>query len=224
MLPAPFERADVVDAYEDWLATPWGRLVESIEIDALRSLLAPLPAGARVLDVGCGTGWLGRAMVDHGWRVSGVDLSQRMLARAQQRFPVVCADAARLPFQDRSFDGALVTAVLDFVPYPVAVLREARRVASQRVAVLALGGGSWLAMRRRFAGRRGHPIFSQASFYSPAKLMEMARAAGCEPERVTGSLFLPPALAGRWPKLELALRGRSTFGAGLIGFSMPASR
>jgi SAM-dependent methyltransferase len=219
----PFETSALVDAYEDWLAKPWGRLVESIEVEALRNLLAPIPAGARVLDVGCGTGWLGRALVDQGWSVSGVDLSQRMLARARQRFPVVRGDATRLPFRDGAFDAAVVSAVLDFVPDPAAVLREARRVARQRVVVLALARNSWLATRRRIAGRRGHPIFSRARFHSRSELLAFARAAGAEPNDVSGALFLPPAIGGRMPALERALRGPWMPCAGLIAFAMHGS-
>lgn len=220
---APFESSAVVDAYEDWLATPWGRLVESIETETLRDLLSPIPTGARVLDVGCGTGWLGRTLVDHGWRVSGVDLSQRMLARAHQRFPVVCGDAARLPFRDGAFDAAVVSAVLDFVPDPALVLREARRVARRRVVVLALARNSWLATRRRIAGRRGHPIFSRARFHSRRELLAFARAAGAEPQHVIGALFLPPSIGGRLPALERTLRGRWMPGAGLLAFAMNGS-
>jgi SAM-dependent methyltransferase len=223
MSPPPFESPDVVDAYEDWLATPWGRLVEGIEVDLLQELLAPVPARARVLDIGCGTGWLGSALLDRGWSVSGVDFSPRMLARARQRFPVVRGDAARLPFRDGAVDAAVVSAVLDFVPDPVAVLREARRVARRRVVVLALARNSWLATRRRIAGRRGHPIFSRARFYSRSELIAFARAAGAEPEGVTGAVFLPPTIGGRLPALERALRGRRMPCAGLIAFSLRGS-
>lgn len=220
---SPFDDAVVVDTYEDWLATGWGRLVESTEIESLRTLLAPVPVGAQVLDVGCGTGWLGRAIAEDGRRISGVDLSQRMLERARRRFPVVRGDAARLPFRDGAFDAAVVSAVLDFVPDPVAVLREARRVARRRVVVLALARHSWLATRRRIAGRRGHPIFSRARFHSRRELCAFARAAGAEPEHVGGALFLPPAIGGRLPTLERALRGPRLPFAGLISFAMRGS-
>lgn len=219
---APFELPDVVDAYEDWLSTPWGRMVGRIEVEALRGLLAPLASGARVLDVGCGTGWLGAALGDQAWRVSGVDRSLRMLARAAGRFPVVRGEAERLPFRDGAFDAAMVSAVLDFVPDPTRVLREARRVARERVAVLALARNSWLATRRRVAGGRGHPIFSHVRFHSRRELLELARAAGAEPEHVTGAVFLPPSVGQRLPGLERALIGRWMPGAGLIAFSMRA--
>ncbi|MEO8425886.1 MAG: ubiquinone/menaquinone biosynthesis methyltransferase [Verrucomicrobiota bacterium] len=64
------------------------------------------------LDVCCGTGDISHAIASAGARVVGLDFSDRMLARAQQRgarqrgdrLQLVCADALLLPFPDRQFD------------------------------------------------------------------------------------------------------------------------
>ncbi len=218
-----FERPEVVASYEDWFRTAYGRMVEQIEVDLILGQLAPIAGGATVLDIGCGTGWFGARMVEHGFTVTGVDPSCPMLARAKSRFRVACGDATKLPFGDGAFDAAYLIAVLDFVPDPVAVLREARRVVRSRVTVTALASGSWLGMCRRAAARRGHPIYSQARPYSRHDVLAIARAAGCEPERVRGALFLPAAIAARAPLLERALHGRCTLGAGIIAFSLPAA-
>jgi demethylmenaquinone methyltransferase/2-methoxy-6-polyprenyl-1,4-benzoquinol methylase len=67
--------------------------------------------GDRVLDACCGTGDLALADVRAGGRVTGVDFSEEMLARAERKAPEldwVCADAVALPFSDASFEAVTV--------------------------------------------------------------------------------------------------------------------
>lgn len=53
----------------------------------LDRLVEPLPAGASVLDVGCGHGVPARYLVDRGFRVTGLDGSARLLERARKAVP-----------------------------------------------------------------------------------------------------------------------------------------
>ena len=67
--------------------------------------------GDRVLDACCGTGDLALADVRAGGRVTGVDFSEEMLARAERKAPEldwVRADAVALPFPDASFEAVTV--------------------------------------------------------------------------------------------------------------------
>ncbi len=76
-----------------------------------RHVFSRLPAGARVLDVCCGTGDLSRVLAAHGYRVTGIDGSEEMLrfAREQTRGAEFClADARRFSIGSR-FDAALST-------------------------------------------------------------------------------------------------------------------
>lgn len=60
-----------------------------------------------VLDVACGTGDMAVSLVERGCTVTGVDISEEMLAIARQKAPIVTfmiADAEHLPFLDASFD------------------------------------------------------------------------------------------------------------------------
>ena len=63
--------------------TRWGLPV----LDQL--LLRDLPAGARLLDLCCGTGHLAQALTERGYRVTGVDASAAMLRFARQNAPAV---------------------------------------------------------------------------------------------------------------------------------------
>jgi demethylmenaquinone methyltransferase/2-methoxy-6-polyprenyl-1,4-benzoquinol methylase len=88
--------------------------------------------GDRVLDACCGTGDLGVAARGAGaGSVVGVDFSERMLERARRKAPElewVPADVLALPFEDGSFDAAVVGFGVRNVEDLEAALRELRRV------------------------------------------------------------------------------------------------
>ncbi len=85
---------------------------------------------ARVLDVGCGTGRLARALAERGQRVWGVDPSDAMLEQARAvpargvAFRRAVAEA--LPFRDASFDGAVLRQAVHLVDRPRAFAELAR--------------------------------------------------------------------------------------------------
>jgi phosphatidylethanolamine/phosphatidyl-N-methylethanolamine N-methyltransferase len=92
--------------------------------------------GGHVLDVGVGTG-LELPMFDRRTSLTGVDLSEPMLRRAQWRVRakalgnvegLVVMDAARLAFPDAHFDAVVAPYVLTVVPDPHASLDELVRV------------------------------------------------------------------------------------------------
>lgn len=96
-------------------------------------------AGDRVLDLGCGTGELARALAAAGLRVTGTDISPQMLIRAANygvspegppgpQFVPLEPDWQTLPFESERFDVMVISSVLEYVPEPVAVLRECARV------------------------------------------------------------------------------------------------
>jgi len=63
-----------------------------------------------VLDLGCGTGRTTRHLRDMGLNVVGVDISEKMIARAKMLHPDIdfrVGDACNLNFQDASFDTVL---------------------------------------------------------------------------------------------------------------------
>ena len=99
--------------------------------------------GARVLDACCGTGDLAVACARTGAAVTGVDFSERMLARARRKAPWlewVQGDLLALPFADASFDGATVGFGVRNVTDLERALAELRRVLRRggRVGILEI--------------------------------------------------------------------------------------
>ena len=87
--------------------------------------------GDRVLDACCGTGDLALAAERAGGRVTGLDFSEAMLARARRKsrsIDWVRADVLALPFPDASFQAATVGFGIRNVPELEAALRELARV------------------------------------------------------------------------------------------------
>jgi len=91
-------------------------------------------ATGRVLDIGCGIGYLSRLFLDY----VGVDEERvaLLLGRRLSRAAFVQASAYALPFRDGSFDTVILYDIiehLDDVPF---ALREAKRVADRVVISL----------------------------------------------------------------------------------------
>jgi SAM-dependent methyltransferase len=119
-----------------------------------------LPAsGARLLDVGAGTGFLSLAAARLGYEVTALDMSRNMLARlemsaAQQglKIETVCASAEDPP--QGPFDAVIERLLLWTLPDPPSALRAWKRVAGPGARLLVFeglwtGGGYGDAVRRR---------------------------------------------------------------------------
>ena len=147
----------------------------------LREVLAPQP-GERILEIGPGTGYYTLHVA--GWiapegRLDIFDLQQEMLDHTMRRAAEAGlanvvptqGDARTLPYEDQTFDGAYLTAVLGEIPDQAAALREIARVlepGGRLVVGELLGDPHWVRPGRlreraeqaglRFARRVGSPL------------------------------------------------------------------
>jgi SAM-dependent methyltransferase len=95
--------------------------------------VASIPTGSRVLDAGCGTGVLSKALAEAGHTVVGIDASEPYLqgARDRRSHPNITyehGDIFHIRFEDRSFDAVVSTLVLDALPDAAPAVAEMRRV------------------------------------------------------------------------------------------------
>jgi ubiquinone/menaquinone biosynthesis C-methylase UbiE len=100
---------------------------------------AGIKPGATVLDVGCGTGVVGLTATRLGARVTGVDLTPELIARAKENSALTGlaadwrqGDAEALPLPDASFDFVVSQFGHMFAPRPDVAVREMLRVLKPR--------------------------------------------------------------------------------------------
>jgi SAM-dependent methyltransferase len=96
---------------------------------------AGIAAGDRVLDVACGTGVVGLTAARLGARVTGVDLTPELVARAKENAALMKIEAAwhegdaeALPVPDASFDVVVSQFGHMFAPRPDITVKELLRV------------------------------------------------------------------------------------------------
>jgi phosphatidylethanolamine/phosphatidyl-N-methylethanolamine N-methyltransferase len=158
----------------------FGRVSRAARLRAIAAVNA-LP-GTDVLEVGVGTG-LALPLYDPRKRVTGIDLSADMLARARARVvaenlthveALLEVDAEATFFPDASFDIAASMFVASVVPHPRALLAELRRVVRPGGHILFVNhfvaaGGLRLAVERAmipFSRALGwHPDFAFADLF-----------------------------------------------------------
>ncbi len=114
------------DAYEQFMGR-WSSVVADVFVDAL-----DMPAGAAVLDIGCGSGaLLERLAHRHPSELIGVDPSSAQLAQARRRLPdarFLEGGAEDLPLDDDAVDVAVTALALNFCPDPARAVTEMLRV------------------------------------------------------------------------------------------------
>jgi len=131
----------------------WHRGMRELELALLRGRL---PAGARFLDAGCGTGGFLRFLLDSRaiGSAAGVDVSAEAVELARSRVPeaeLAVASVASLPFPDAAFDAAALNDVLQHLPEEEVgqALSELGRVLRVGAPVVVRTGASRRARRER---------------------------------------------------------------------------
>lgn len=93
--------------------------------------LSALPRGARIADLGCGSGVFTNILQQRGYRCTGVDLSPTLIRIAREKFPgveFIEGDIEHLPFADASFDGVLLAGVVHHFTERSHCVAEIRRI------------------------------------------------------------------------------------------------
>ncbi|MBI2152205.1 MAG: class I SAM-dependent methyltransferase [Candidatus Rokubacteria bacterium] len=146
----------------------------------------------RILEVGIGTG-LNLPLYPRHCRLTGIDLSDKMLEKAQAKIEELgldnvtlkVMDASALDFADNEFDRAVATYVISAVPDPLGVLREMRRVVKPGGAIVIL---NHFRSQSRVVGALEDlvsPLCTRLGWKSNLALEPLLREVGLTPELIT---------------------------------------
>jgi ubiquinone/menaquinone biosynthesis C-methylase UbiE len=134
------------------------RWIEHRRVKAILSLLGAEERD-RVLEVGCGAGNVLEKV--RSGELYGIDLSQFLLGKSQQRLAQRCvslaqANAEHLPLPDGSFRKLICTEVLEHVVHPRGVISEMARVATtDATIIISVPNEEWIDQVKRFIVRLG---------------------------------------------------------------------
>jgi SAM-dependent methyltransferase len=148
---------------------------------------------SRVLNAGAGQGSFSARLAGRGFDVTSVDESEAAVEVLRQRLagPVLQADVTALPFDDQSFDSAVLGEVLEHVPDDERALREVARVLRPGgvLAVSVPAGPARFGPSDRWAGHLRR--------YSRAMLVGAVERAGFRVQRCAAWGFPVSALYHR---------------------------
>ena len=133
--------------------------------------LSGLPRGARVADLGCGSGVFTELLRREGFLSVGLDISPKLIALGRVKYPGLdlrVGDAENLPFASGSLDGVLLSGLVHHFPDPSRLAKEVRRVLKP--------GGRFVA----YDPNRMNPFMwlyrdRSSPFYSPIGVTENER-------------------------------------------------
>ncbi len=167
----------IADHYLDWTT----RIAGDPKLGYARSLTERLPAGARVLELGCGAGIPCTQVLAERLDVLGVDVSEQQLERARSSVPnahFLRGDFMQLALAEASFDAVAAFYVLNHIPRDQlhALFAKVRRwLAPGGLFLASLGAGDVDAWTGDWLGTT--MFFSS---WSAERNRELLQAAGFE--------------------------------------------
>jgi ubiquinone/menaquinone biosynthesis C-methylase UbiE len=101
-------------------------------------ILKELKDADDVLSVGCGPAIIEAGLAEHGFNVTGLDISKEALEQAPDKIRIVAGSAEKMDFTDSFFDAAIYVASIQFIDDYKEAIRQTARVLRE--------GGNLLAM------------------------------------------------------------------------------
>jgi len=150
-----------------------------------------LHKGAKILDIGCGTGKYTHLLTQQGMKAVGIDLSERAIELAQKRFPdstFQVGDVMELSYEPGSWDAILCSGLSLFNEPDLSVLRP-----FMQQIIRFLKNGGWFifskttAMTNRLSLRRTrmeHDLETFVRFFNTCDLVKVEQTAAVYPHLI----------------------------------------
>jgi len=145
----------------DW---PYSR----VDICRFRKILSLVGSGKKVLDIGCGFGYLGKLLIGTGNEVYGVDIAEEALKKAAEDGikTRVANVESEIPFADSSFDVVVAAEIIEHLRDTDRFLEEIHRILKPD-GFLVLTTPNFLSLGRRIFYLLGRNAYHEASFTFP---------------------------------------------------------
>ncbi len=175
------------------------RLAELAQIESVLKNIGPM--GAKILEIGAGTGWQARELASRGYEVSAIDIPTSNHGKSRI-WSIIDFDGRFIPFPDQSFDFVYSSNVLEHVEDTATLNAEIVRVLrNEGTAIHYVPTSAWRA-------------WSLVAFY-PALLLDVFKRVrgrlNLDPNNLTSSAHSPPTDS----------MGRRTLRSKVIGRVLP---
>ena len=196
----------IAEDYDQWYETEIGRAADQAEREPAVRLFQP--PGPKVLEIGCGTGQYTTQLAEQGYQITAVDISEKMMARAQRKIAGLGysvkwlkADITQIMDQLEQYQGIFSLSAFEFIPHPEETLRGLfEHLEPQGCLVIGViaGESPWGEFYAAKAQKNPESVFARARLYTEAEIRQWRVGGKLELE---GALYFPPEVAS----LERAL-------------------
>jgi ubiquinone/menaquinone biosynthesis C-methylase UbiE len=224
------DQQNLINSYFDDAAGYWADIYQRMGVkefvhqERLRLMLElvdgiGLPAGARVLDAGCGAGFAAVALAKRSYLVEAMDAAQAMVDSTSRRAMKAGFDGQvttslgsvdSIPFADETFSLVVVMGVLPWLPSIEKPLRELRRVLAPTGHLIVSVDNRWSLCR--FLDPLTNPLLSPAKELARSVLYRFGRSSpGIRSHLTSGRKFEALLRTTGFEKVEALTLGFGPF-------------
>ena len=190
----------IAEGYDKWYETEIGRVADQVERELAFQFFQPL--GPKILEIGCGTGQYTTKLAEQGYQITAVDISEKMMARAQEKITNLGyqvkwlkADITQTMDQLEHYQGILSMSAFEFIPNPeemLASLFEHLEPKGCLVIGVIAAESSWGEFYRSKAKTKPESVFAHARLYTEAEIRQWKVGGRLE---LGKALYFPPEVS-----------------------------